>query len=359
MPWLSLSSKAMDNPLQAAGSTPAASFPRFRCSLVLDAPVTPSLAQILHSASIGRSLGPLQPEMVLAGEHIGMVGLVAVPAVELGLVGKLAFDLVLAARVDHEADEGEAVVVQEGLDLRDGQPVLLHMEAQVAAAAHVVEIRRLPEPADIAALGFGNNLLTEAADVVGARAIAALGNQATHVDDMLAAERAVEAEIHEAARPQQLEQNAPAGERIVKVVQHAASLDHIERAPKRVSKRAELEDVGLRIFDVGDRKLAGLAHGIAEAGEAQVDREHACAAIAAGGFDRAMAGAAARDQHVAAVSRGAARGQRWKQRAQGALDRVGLGRQRELGPARIRVVLVLIAYGERDGVIDRRERSDG
>src|SRR5258705_3361784 len=134
--------------------------------------------------------------MVLAGEHIGMRGLVAVPAVELGLVGKLALDLALAARVDHEADEGKAVFVQEGLDLRDGQPMLLDVEAQVPAAAHVVEIRRLPEPADIAARGFGNNLLTEAADVVGALAIGALCNQATHVYAMLSAHPAVEAQIH-------------------------------------------------------------------------------------------------------------------------------------------------------------------
>src|SRR5262245_30297057 len=208
----------------------------------------------------------LQPEMVLAGEHVGVRSLVAVPAVELAVIWKLALDLMLGARVDHEPNKVEAVVGEECFDLRDGQAVLLDVEAQVAAAAHVVEIRRLPEPADIAVLGFGNKLLTEAADVSGARAIAALGDQAAHVDDMLAAERAVEAEIHEPARPQQLEQNAPARERIVEVVQHAAGLDDIER----LSKRAELEDVGLRIVDVGDRKLASLAHGVAKAGQAQV-----------------------------------------------------------------------------------------
>src|SRR5207248_5440238 len=119
------------------------------------------LLRILCAASIRRSSRLLQPEMVLAGEHIGMPGLMVVPAVELALVRKLTLDLVLAARVDHEADECKAVVGQEGLDLWDGQPMLLHMEAQVAAAAHVVEIRRLPEPADIAALGFGNKLLME------------------------------------------------------------------------------------------------------------------------------------------------------------------------------------------------------
>jgi hypothetical protein len=34
IPWLSLSSKSMDNPLHAAGSAPAASFafPEFACS---------------------------------------------------------------------------------------------------------------------------------------------------------------------------------------------------------------------------------------------------------------------------------------------------------------------------------------
>src|SRR5262249_28221025 len=135
------------------------------------------------------------------GEHVLVLGLVVVPAIELAFVGKPALDLVLDARVDHEADEGKAVSIEEGLDLRDGQPVLLHMEAQVAAAAHVVEIRRLPEPADIGALAFGNKLLTEAANVVRRRAIAALGDQAAHVDDMLASERTVEAQIHEAARP--------------------------------------------------------------------------------------------------------------------------------------------------------------
>src|SRR5262245_15212714 len=126
------------------------------------------------------------------------------------------------------------------------------MEAQVAAAAHVVEIRRLPESPDIGALAVGNKLLTEAADVLGARSIAALGNQATHVDDVLAAKRAVEPKIHEAAWPQQVDEDAPACERIIEVVKHAAGFDDIERP----LKRAELEDVGLRIIDVRDRKLA-------------------------------------------------------------------------------------------------------
>src|SRR5262249_27590609 len=145
------------------------------------------------------SYGLLQPEMILAREHVLVLGLVAVPAVELAFIWKLALGLTLAARVDHEADEGEAVVVHAALDLRDGQPVLLHMEAEVAAAAHVEEIRRLPEPSGIAALAFGNKLLTEAPDILGARAIAALGDQIAHRNDVLPAELAVEAEIHEAA----------------------------------------------------------------------------------------------------------------------------------------------------------------
>ena len=104
------------------------------------------LLRILCVASIRRSSRLLQPEMVLAGEHVLVLGLVAVPAVELALARKLALDLVLAARVDHEANECKPVVVQEGLDLWDGQAVLLHMEAQVAAAAHVVEVRPRSRP---------------------------------------------------------------------------------------------------------------------------------------------------------------------------------------------------------------------
>src|SRR5215475_6754026 len=60
----------------------------------------------------------LQPEMILAGERIGMRGLVAVPAVELALVRILVLHFVLAARIHHEADEREPIVGQEGLDLR-------------------------------------------------------------------------------------------------------------------------------------------------------------------------------------------------------------------------------------------------
>ena len=68
----------------------------------------------------------------------------------------------------------------------------------------------------------------------------------------------------------------------------------VEAAPER----AEREDVGLAIFDVGAPERARLALGIGEAGEAQIDREHAGAGEPLRGLDRMLAGAAAGDQDV-------------------------------------------------------------
>src|SRR5262245_5785695 len=168
--------------------------------------------------------------MILAGERVVVLGLIAMPAVEIGgLVRELTLHLEQRLRIDHEAEKGEIVLVDEGPDLRDGEPVLLHMEAQVAAAAHVEEIGRLHEPAAVRKVAV-EQFLPEAANVARATAIAALLDQLADCHDLLPPERTIEAEIHETARSQQRKQHAPARERIVEMVQHAASLDHIERA---------------------------------------------------------------------------------------------------------------------------------
>src|SRR5262245_39339722 len=160
----------------------------------------------------------LQPEMILAREQVRVRALVTVPAVEIAcLAWMLAVHRMPGLGVDHEADERKIVLVDERLDLRDGQAVLLHVETKVAAAAHVVEVGRLPEPADMREVAV-DEILPEPADVVGGAAIAALLDQLAHRHDVGPAERAVEPEIHEAARPQQREQHAPARERIVEVV---------------------------------------------------------------------------------------------------------------------------------------------
>src|SRR5262249_51988792 len=240
----------------------------------------------------------LQPEMILAREQVRMRALVAMPAVEIGSFARmLAVHRVPRLRVDHEADKRKIVLVDERLDLRNGQAMLLHVEAKVAAAAHVVEVGRLPEPADVREVAV-EEILPEPADVVGGAGIAALFDQLAHCDDVRPAERAVEPKIHEAARAPQREEPAPARERIVQVVQHAAGLDHVEGA----RERAEPGDVGLGVVDRCNPELLRLALRIGKARKAQVDGEHARAAITLRRLDRAMSGAAAGDQHVATLA---------------------------------------------------------
>ena len=76
-------------------------------------------------------------------------------------------------------------------------------------------------------------ILPAAADVGGRGRVAALGDEGARRHHVAAAELAVKAEMHDAARPQQREQDAPAFERIGHVMQHAAGVDHVEAAADR------------------------------------------------------------------------------------------------------------------------------
>ena len=62
--------------------------------------------------------------------------------------------------------------------------------------------------------------------------IAARRDELAHGRDIPPAERAVEPEPHHPAGPQQGQQHAPARERIGEVMQPAARIDHVERAPE-------------------------------------------------------------------------------------------------------------------------------
>src|SRR5215510_7382470 len=125
-----------------------------------------------------------QPEMILAREQVRVRALVTVPAVEIVYLGRmLAVHRMPGLGVDHEAEKRELVIVDKRLDLGDGQAVLLHVEAEVAAAAHVVEVGRLPEPADMREVAV-DEILPEPADVVFGAAIAALLDQFAHRDDV-------------------------------------------------------------------------------------------------------------------------------------------------------------------------------
>ena len=73
--------------------------------------------------------------------------------------------------------------------------------------------------------------------------------------DIGRAQRAVKAEMHIAAGPQQRKQFAPALRRIREMVQYAARLDQFEAS----SDGVELEDVGLRVFDIVQPSRASCA----------------------------------------------------------------------------------------------------
>src|SRR5215510_2949599 len=134
-------------------------------------------------------------------------------------------------------------------------------------------------------------------------------------------------------------------------MKHAADLDHVEASPQR----ADFEDIGLRIFDIGETERARLADRVTKAGAAEIDREHARARKALRRLDRVLAGAAAGDANVEAAEReGGAERRRWKLTAQVPIDRHGWAHR----PARVGHVLILALNLARDGVLDGRERGD-
>src|SRR5580704_17275633 len=81
------------------------------------------------------------------------------------------------------------------------------------------------------------------------------------------------------------------------MVQYAAGLDHVEGP----ADRAQLQNVGLRIMEIAQSKRARLSLRIAEAGQAEIDREDVGANEPLCGLDRVLTGTAAGDQDFEAV----------------------------------------------------------
>ena len=226
------------------------------------------------------------------------------------------------------------------------------MEQEIAALAGAEEIPVPRRELRGRLAARHHHVLPESPDVVGAAAIAALGDESPCGDDMAARQLAVEADAHDPARAQDRDQHPPAGERVGEMVQHAAGLDQIEGP----ADGAQLHDVGLRIAQIRQSERARLALRIAQAGQAEIDRERVDADEPLGGLDRVLAGPAAGDQDLHALR----------------LAEVGQVRQRQLAvhihiegrgpehagrpdPARIGVLLVLLLHQERDVIGDRRE----
>src|SRR5262245_4066800 len=144
----------------------------------------------------------LDPELIHTGERVRPFGLERVPTIEIAHETVATENIAIMLhdrRREFETDEFQIVLDDEGLDLRKRQPALLDMKQQVAALAGAEEIA-----------GLGNaverrveQVLPAAADVVRGGAIALLENEGAGSNDVTACELAVEAHMHEAARPQQ------------------------------------------------------------------------------------------------------------------------------------------------------------
>ena len=85
----------------------------------------------------------LQPELVHAGERVGLFRLQPMPTIEIAEETITAKEIAVVlhhSRRKFEPDEHQAVLGNEGFDVRNCQSVLLHVKQKVAALAGAEEI---------------------------------------------------------------------------------------------------------------------------------------------------------------------------------------------------------------------------
>lgn len=189
----------------------------------------------------------LNPEVVHAAEGVRVFVLENLPLREAGggaVIGKASMVGMQDSGVDLESEEGQVVFPEKFIDAGQRHAVFLNVEQQVAAGADAEEIRRIQGRAEIRAVARLHQVLAEAPNLIGRGTVTALGDELPYPHDVAPRRRAVKAELHEAAGAQQGQQHLPSGPRVGEVVQHADRFDYIKAAPER----AELEQVGLRIF---------------------------------------------------------------------------------------------------------------
>ncbi len=147
----------------------------------------------------------------------------------------------------------------------------------------------------------------------------------------------------------------PPVERVCQMVQHADRADDVEAA----IGGGEPENVGLRIVDVRETQLLCFSLGIAEAAQAQVDREHPNSPKSLGDVQRITARAASRDEHLrcAVVGHRSARRERQDARQLG-IERLRRSAHLQFHPARVRILFVLVAHRLGDAALHRGQGSD-
>src|SRR5215831_11084995 len=127
--------------------------------------------------------------------------------------------------------------------------------------------------------------------------VPALEREGAGGDNSAPRQLAVEAYPHEAAWPQQLEQDPPARLHVGEVMQHAAGIDQVEAS----ADRFELENIGLGVLDLARRCGRRLPFRVAKAAEAEIDGQDARGLVFMRHLDRMPAGAAPGHEDVDAV----------------------------------------------------------
>ena len=108
---------------------------------------------------------------------------------------------------------------------------------------------------------------------------------------------AVEPDIHQPARPQPVEQDAPAGERIGHMMQHADAFDEIGRPVERRLESRQVQDIRLPEPDGVEPVLPGLHGGVAQARPAEIEgKQLGVRGVGERGLDRLLPRAAAGDR---------------------------------------------------------------
>ena len=169
---------------------------------------------------------------------------------------------------------------------------------------------------------------------------------------MPARDAAVESDAHEAALVEQGEQAAPTGERFVQMMQDAHRFDQAVAGFTGL----EAKQVGLGEAEVRLTEVARLAGGVGERAAAEIDGQDLGLGEASRHIERVLAGAAAGDQDLQGlVGDGRRFGREMgEELAQDLGQRAGDGLTRA-EPARVGIVLVLLAHRARGLVVDRRQ----
>src|ERR1700680_273584 len=125
------------------------------------------------------------------------------------------------------------------------------------------------------------------------------------------------------------------------MMQHPAGVDDVERA----RDVTELENVGLCILNVRDAQLLRLALAIADAAQAQVNRQYAGTAESRGHEDRRAARTAPGNKHLRrAVIRHWRKGRERQRAPQFGIEGRWLLAYWQFHPARVGILLILLAY---------------